>query len=219
MTYADVNGMSMYYEEHGRPHFHARYAEHDAFDGDIVVLRVSHVREPDWLAAGDACADDDPRRVQVRTWLQSHPSPSGRELAEAGYVAPHWPAPWGLDADPIHQLIIDDELRRAAEDGNPLTSPDPDWLSLFATPGYPDHPSGYNAVSGAFMYTAAHFFGTDASGMDVLSRVMHGPRIDLTIAIAATLLSIVVVACASTPEPSRAPRPGCRSASSPPSAT
>jgi alkylation response protein AidB-like acyl-CoA dehydrogenase len=28
-------------------------------------------------------------------------------------VAPHWPKPWGLEADPIHQLIIDDELRRA----------------------------------------------------------------------------------------------------------
>ena len=42
-----------------------------------------------------------------------HPSPSGRELAEAGYVAPHWPRPWGLDADPIHQLIIDDELAKA----------------------------------------------------------------------------------------------------------
>ena len=57
--------------------------------------------------------DDDPRRVQIRTWLRSQPSPSGRELAEAGYVAPHWPAPWGLDADPIHQLLVDDELRRA----------------------------------------------------------------------------------------------------------
>ena len=34
-------------------------------------------------------------------------------LAEAGYVVPHWPKPWGLDADPIHQLIIDDELRKA----------------------------------------------------------------------------------------------------------
>ena len=57
--------------------------------------------------------DDDPRRVAVRAWLAEHPSPSGRELAEAGYVAPHWPAPWGLDADPIHQLVIDDELARA----------------------------------------------------------------------------------------------------------
>ena len=28
-------------------------------------------------------------------------------------MVPHWPAPWGLDADPIHQLIIDDELGTA----------------------------------------------------------------------------------------------------------
>ena len=57
--------------------------------------------------------DDDPRRVAVRTWLAEHPSPTGAELAEAGYVAPHWPEPWGLAADPIHQLIIDDELKAA----------------------------------------------------------------------------------------------------------
>jgi alkylation response protein AidB-like acyl-CoA dehydrogenase len=57
--------------------------------------------------------DDDPRRVAVRDWLAAHPAPTDRQLAESGYVAPHWPAPWGLDADPIHQIIIDDELRRA----------------------------------------------------------------------------------------------------------
>ena len=57
--------------------------------------------------------DDDPRRLAVRDWIAAHPSPSGRELAEAGYVAPHWPRPWGLEADPIHQLIIDDELTTA----------------------------------------------------------------------------------------------------------
>ncbi len=28
-------------------------------------------------------------------------------------MVPHWPAPWGLDADPIQQLIIDDELGKA----------------------------------------------------------------------------------------------------------
>jgi alkylation response protein AidB-like acyl-CoA dehydrogenase len=58
-------------------------------------------------------SDGDARRVAVRTWLDEHPAPTGRDLAHAGYVTPHWPAPWGLDADPIHQLIIDDELKRA----------------------------------------------------------------------------------------------------------
>ena len=57
--------------------------------------------------------DDDERRSVVRAWLAAHPAPSGRQLAEAGYVAPHWPAPWGLDADPVHQIVIDDELRKA----------------------------------------------------------------------------------------------------------
>jgi alkylation response protein AidB-like acyl-CoA dehydrogenase len=57
--------------------------------------------------------DDDPRRAEVRAWLAANPAPSGRELAEAGLVAPHWPLPWGLGADPVHQLVIDDELRRA----------------------------------------------------------------------------------------------------------
>ncbi len=58
-------------------------------------------------------SSDDPRRIAVRSWLADHPSPSGRQLAEGGYVAPHWPAPWGLGADAVHQLLIDDELRAA----------------------------------------------------------------------------------------------------------
>lgn len=58
-------------------------------------------------------SEDDPRRISIRSWLTEHPSPSGRQLADEGFVAPHWPTPWGLDADPIQQLIIDDELARA----------------------------------------------------------------------------------------------------------
>jgi alkylation response protein AidB-like acyl-CoA dehydrogenase len=61
----------------------------------------------------DVAPPDDDRRAAVRSWLAAHPSPAGRELAEAGYVVPHWPAPYGLDADPIHQLIIDEELAAA----------------------------------------------------------------------------------------------------------
>ena len=61
----------------------------------------------------DLPADDDPRRLAVRAWLAEHPEPSGRALSEAGYVAPQLPAPWGLEADPMHQVIIDEELQRA----------------------------------------------------------------------------------------------------------
>jgi len=61
----------------------------------------------------DLPGEDHPYRKAVREWLEAHPEPSGRELAEAGYVAPHWPTPWGLDADPIQQLVIDAELQRS----------------------------------------------------------------------------------------------------------
>ncbi len=61
----------------------------------------------------DLPAEDDPRRLEVRQWFTEHPAPSARELVEAGYVVPHWPRPYGLDADPALQLIIEGEMRRA----------------------------------------------------------------------------------------------------------
>ena len=33
-------------------------------------------------------------------------------IADAGLMAPHWPAPWGVDADPLKQLIIDEEFTK-----------------------------------------------------------------------------------------------------------
>jgi len=56
---------------------------------------------------------DDPRRVEIRQWLDQHRNPTGRDLADAGLVAPHWPRPWGRGADAQEQLLIDDELNRA----------------------------------------------------------------------------------------------------------
>ncbi|CDQ47135.1 Acyl-CoA dehydrogenase [Mycolicibacterium neoaurum] len=37
----------------------------------------------------------------------------GRALAESGLLAPHWPAPYGRDATPAEQLVIDEELAAA----------------------------------------------------------------------------------------------------------
>ncbi len=63
----------------------------------------------DFLLPGE----NDPVRLGVRAWIKEHPEPSARDLAHAGFVVPHWPRPWGIDADPLTQLIIDDELRQA----------------------------------------------------------------------------------------------------------
>ena len=36
-----------------------------------------------------------------------------RRLADDGYLAPHWPRPYGRDAGPVEQLVIDEELANA----------------------------------------------------------------------------------------------------------
>ncbi|MGA7054943.1 MAG: acyl-CoA dehydrogenase [Mycobacterium sp.] len=38
--------------------------------------------------------------------------PQRTAIAEAGLIAPHWPAPWGIDASPLQQLIIDEEFAK-----------------------------------------------------------------------------------------------------------
>lgn len=57
-------------------------------------------------------------RTALRDFLEVH-APGGaydadfaRRMAAAGYVSPHWPAPWGLGADAWEQLAIDDEMRK-----------------------------------------------------------------------------------------------------------
>jgi hypothetical protein len=64
-------------------------------------------------------------------------------------------------------------IREAADDGNPATEPDAEWLPLFdpstpvqagtplTTPGFPDHPSGHGCISGAFVGVLQDFFGSD----------------------------------------------------------
>lgn len=60
-------------------------------------------------------------------------------------------------------------IQLAAIDGNPATEADPDWVSLYATPGYPEHPSGYNCYTGGLMHSAKAFFRTDNIAFDLTS--------------------------------------------------
>ena len=63
--------------------------------------------------------DPDGARRAVRAFLAEeapggrYPAGFVRRLAAAGYVAPHWPVPWGRAATPAEQLAIDEELRAA----------------------------------------------------------------------------------------------------------
>ncbi|MFG3287047.1 acyl-CoA dehydrogenase [Streptomyces sp. NPDC048111] len=54
-----------------------------------------------------------PARAAVEVARGLDPGAARRALAPTGYAAPHLPAPYGLGAGPVQQLVIQEELRRA----------------------------------------------------------------------------------------------------------
>jgi peptide/nickel transport system permease protein len=65
-------------------------------------------------------------------------------------------------------------------------------LAIFAPAIAPYSPTEADSASFLQPPDAAHLFGTDNVGMDIFSRSIYAPRIDLTIAILGTLLSALI---------------------------
>src|SRR4051812_42311278 len=84
----------------------------------LADLAASDVRRHVHLALDEAeDAKSSWSRAEVRATAEriaGLPEDDRRAaLAECGFLTPHWPAPHGLGADPVHQLVIDEELDRA----------------------------------------------------------------------------------------------------------
>jgi len=66
---------------------------------------------------------DEAIRAEVRANVERIAALPAEEqrvaFVETGYLTPHWPAPYGLGADPVTQVVIDQELARAG-----VTRPD-----------------------------------------------------------------------------------------------
>ncbi|GAA2342845.1 acyl-CoA dehydrogenase [Saccharopolyspora halophila] len=78
----------------------------------VAELAARGVRRS--LSPGDL---PEHRRAEVRRVAEEIAGlPAGQRrvrLAETGFLAPHWPAPYGIGSGPREQLIIDEELDRA----------------------------------------------------------------------------------------------------------
>ncbi len=78
-------------------------------------------------------------------------------LAQADAAIVCWEAKYRFDTwRPVTAI------RRAAEDGNPATEPDPEWNHFLASPPFPEYPSGHSTFSAASAVVLSRFFGTDA---------------------------------------------------------
>jgi alkylation response protein AidB-like acyl-CoA dehydrogenase len=86
----------------------------DRWHRQVAALAGAGVRR---VVEVELPAEAEPHRREVRAFiedLRSHDKVEwNTRIADAGYLVPHWPRPWGRDASPLEQLVIDDELRRA----------------------------------------------------------------------------------------------------------
>jgi hypothetical protein len=67
-------------------------------------------------------------------------------------------------------------INLADTDGNPATSPDPNWVPLVATPNYPEYPSGYNAFTSTVSHGVENLFATRQLQMTLISTAVPGAQ-------------------------------------------
>jgi len=100
-----------------------------------------------------------------------------RALAESGYLVPHWPAPYGLDADAARQLLIDEELARAG-----MTRPDlviAGWaLPTILKHGSAEQVERFVAPTLAGDLTWCQLFSEPGAGSDLASLRTRAVRAD-----------------------------------------
>ena len=65
----------------------------------FVLPEEAEAVRPEIAAFADSLVGLEPHEQRAR-------------LVDNGYFVPHWPEPWGRNASPSEQLVIDDELRR-----------------------------------------------------------------------------------------------------------
>ena len=89
-------------------------ADVGALEDGVAGLALAGTRRG---LSADLPPEAEGRRAVVRPLVQEVAAQQGEAqraaLVETGLLAPHWPAPWGRSADPLDQLVIDEELAAA----------------------------------------------------------------------------------------------------------
>jgi len=123
-----------------------------------------------------------PTETYVAKWWQSNPMVSWNDVARQLITRNDLDAPDAARLLAMENLAAADAaintwnnkyhfsfwrpfqaIRRAADDGNDATSPDPTWTPLISAP-YPEYTSGHMGLDGAHTTVLRMFFGNDPAG-------------------------------------------------------
>ncbi|MBC7275093.1 acyl-CoA dehydrogenase [Nocardioides sp.] len=119
-----------------------------------------------------------PRVREAVAAIAALPEASRRDaLVDAAYLAPHWPAPYGLGAGPVEQLVIEEELAAAG-----VARPDIK-IAGWAVPTILEH--GTDAQRARFVepslrgeITWCQLFSEPGAGSDLASLATRAERVD-----------------------------------------
>jgi 3-oxochol-4-en-24-oyl-CoA dehydrogenase len=154
----------------------ALFGDADAAAERLVGRAVAGVRR---RAEVDLDGRDEPIRDRIRETVAGIAAADDRRaaLVEAGYLTPHWPAPHGLGADPVTQIVIDQELDRAG-----VTRPDI-VIAGWALPTIIEHGTDQQrerfvrpSLLGELVW--CQLFSEPGSGSDLASLRTRGERVD-----------------------------------------
>jgi 3-oxochol-4-en-24-oyl-CoA dehydrogenase len=83
--------------------------------GDVYTLTAKGITRQNSI---DLPPEADALRAeigaQIATWAGLDERDLREQMLTTGYLMPHWPKPWGRAADAVEQLVIEEELAKAA---------------------------------------------------------------------------------------------------------
>jgi peptide/nickel transport system permease protein len=111
-------------------------------------------------------------------WLAPHdPSTSRRDFLNAPPMPPRVFGDDGIHAPFVYPLVLADRLSSRYEEDRTRRLPLP-WFASASTPGT--------------LATPVYLLGADSFGRDILSRVLHGSRRSIGVALVATLVALLI---------------------------
>ncbi|MGN6473589.1 MAG: acyl-CoA dehydrogenase [Mycobacteriales bacterium] len=141
-------------------------------------LARAGVRRTRVLDLGEAA---EPARAEVRKFIATLDGLDAARrrvvIADAGYLVPHWPSPYGRSAGPVEQLVIDEEFDKAG-----IARPDL-IIGNWALPTILQH--GSDAQRARFVPPTLHgritwcqMFSEPGAGSDLASLTTKATRVD-----------------------------------------
>lgn len=155
---------------------HALFGTADSTRQDVFELTASGVHRDLGI---DLPPEADTHRHEVRAFLEGFTDLSAdeqrRRLVDEGYLNPHWPKPYGREAGPVEQLVIDEEFANVERPQMGIGG----WVTLtFTQHGTPDQVERWTGPSLMGETRWCQMFSEPNAGSDAAGVQTRGTRVD-----------------------------------------